>query len=174
VLPETDAQAHYRYGIRKQASPLEPSLKPASSALGLSASLRSKRPNKLARMLAPAARRICGSSPPAIRSSFGSKAPSTFPNLMDATVGEQNAVSPMRSQGRLPGRTASWAAGAFPAAVFLAQRGGLKGGKARAETMTPERRAEIAKKAARSSWKGELFCLALFRFALSSEARTLA
>jgi hypothetical protein len=33
------------------------------------------------------------------------------------------------------------------------RKGGLKGGKARAESMTPERRAEIAKKAAASRWK---------------------
>jgi hypothetical protein len=33
------------------------------------------------------------------------------------------------------------------------RKGGLKGGKARAESMTPERRAEIAKKAATARWK---------------------
>jgi hypothetical protein len=33
------------------------------------------------------------------------------------------------------------------------RKGGLKGGKARAESMTPERRAEIAKKAAATRWK---------------------
>ena len=31
--------------------------------------------------------------------------------------------------------------------------GGLKGGKARADSLTPERRSEIAKKAAESRWK---------------------
>jgi hypothetical protein len=39
-----------------------------------------------------------------------------------------------------------------PAAVSLGRLGGLKGGKARAESMTPERRAEIAKKAAEKRW----------------------
>ena len=34
------------------------------------------------------------------------------------------------------------------AAVELGQQGGLKGGKARAEKLTPEERSEIAKKAA--------------------------
>lgn len=35
-----------------------------------------------------------------------------------------------------------------------AQRlGGLKGGKARAETLTPDRRAEIARAAAEARWK---------------------
>lgn len=33
------------------------------------------------------------------------------------------------------------------------QLGGLKGGKARAESLTPERRSEIAKKAAETRWK---------------------
>ncbi|MBJ7534576.1 RNA-binding protein [Rhodomicrobium vannielii ATCC 17100] len=39
--------------------------------------------------------------------------------------------------------------GKDPAAVSMGQRGG----KARAEKMTPERRAEIAKKAAEKRWK---------------------
>lgn len=38
------------------------------------------------------------------------------------------------------------------AAVELGRRGGLKGGKARAEKLTPEQRSEIAKKAAASRW----------------------
>ena len=33
--------------------------------------------------------------------------------------------------------------------------GGLKGGKARAETLSPERRSEIAKKAAEKRWSKE-------------------
>jgi hypothetical protein len=39
------------------------------------------------------------------------------------------------------------------AAVSLGRRGGLKGGKARAEKLTPDQRAEIAKKAAAQRWK---------------------
>ncbi len=39
-----------------------------------------------------------------------------------------------------------------PAAVMLGRLGGLKGGKARAANLTPERRKEIAKKAAQSRW----------------------
>ncbi len=39
-----------------------------------------------------------------------------------------------------------------PAAVSLGRRGGLKGGKARAERLTSERRSEIAKKAAQARW----------------------
>jgi hypothetical protein len=34
----------------------------------------------------------------------------------------------------------------------LGRRGGLKGGKARAEKLTPEQRSEIAKKAAEARW----------------------
>jgi hypothetical protein len=33
-----------------------------------------------------------------------------------------------------------------------ARKGGLKGGKARADALSPERRAEIAKKAAQKRW----------------------
>ena len=42
-----------------------------------------------------------------------------------------------------------------PAAVSLGRLGGLKGGKARADSLTPERRKEIAQKAAQSRWKTE-------------------
>lgn len=38
------------------------------------------------------------------------------------------------------------------AAVALGRLGGLKGGKARAESMTAEKRREIAKKAAAKRW----------------------
>jgi len=39
-----------------------------------------------------------------------------------------------------------------PAAVALGRMGGLKGGKARADKLTPEKRKEIAKKAAEKRW----------------------
>ena len=39
-----------------------------------------------------------------------------------------------------------------PAAVELGRLGGKKGGKARAEKLTPEERKEIARKAARARW----------------------
>jgi autonomous glycyl radical cofactor GrcA len=39
-----------------------------------------------------------------------------------------------------------------PAAVALGRLGGRKGGKARAEKLTPEQRKEIAKKAAQARW----------------------
>ena len=40
-----------------------------------------------------------------------------------------------------------------PAAVELGRRGGLKGGNARAAKMTPEERAESARKAAQARWR---------------------
>ncbi len=39
-----------------------------------------------------------------------------------------------------------------PAAVALGKLGGAKGGRARAEALTPEQRSEIAKKAAAKRW----------------------
>lgn len=39
-----------------------------------------------------------------------------------------------------------------PAAVELGRLGGKKGGKARAASLTPEQRSEIAKKAAAARW----------------------
>jgi hypothetical protein len=39
-----------------------------------------------------------------------------------------------------------------PAAVALGRRGGLKGGKARADSMTAEQRKSIAQKAAKARW----------------------
>jgi hypothetical protein len=40
-----------------------------------------------------------------------------------------------------------------PAAVALGRLGGKKGGKARAEKLSPKKRSEIAKKAAAARWK---------------------
>lgn len=40
-----------------------------------------------------------------------------------------------------------------PAAVALGRKGGLKGGKARADNMTPEERSEAARRAALARWK---------------------
>jgi hypothetical protein len=40
-----------------------------------------------------------------------------------------------------------------PAAVALGRLGGLKGGRARAESLTAKRRKEIAQKAAAKRWK---------------------
>jgi hypothetical protein len=43
-------------------------------------------------------------------------------------------------------------AGKDPAAVALGRRGGLKGGKARAASMTPKQRSEAARSAAQARW----------------------
>lgn len=40
-----------------------------------------------------------------------------------------------------------------PAAVALGRLGGLKGGKARAKSLSKKKRSEIAKKAAKARWK---------------------
>ncbi len=42
--------------------------------------------------------------------------------------------------------------GKDPAAVALGRKGGVKGGPARARTLSPERRREIAKQAAVARW----------------------
>ena len=42
-----------------------------------------------------------------------------------------------------------------PAAVALGRLGGLKGGKARAQSMTKAQRSEIASKAAKARWKAK-------------------
>lgn len=43
--------------------------------------------------------------------------------------------------------------GKDPAAVALGRKGGLKGGRARADKLPAKRRAEIARAAAKSRWK---------------------
>ena len=42
--------------------------------------------------------------------------------------------------------------GKNPHAVALGRRGGQRGGKARAEKLSPERRSEIAQRAAKARW----------------------
>ena len=44
--------------------------------------------------------------------------------------------------------------GKNPAAVALGRLGGLKGGKARAESLSAKKRSAIAKKAAAARWRG--------------------
>jgi hypothetical protein len=45
--------------------------------------------------------------------------------------------------------------GKDPAAVALGRKGGLKGGRARAEKLSPEQRSAAAKKAAAARWNAE-------------------
>ena len=47
------------------------------------------------------------------------------------------------------------AEGKDPLAVLLGQRGGLKGGKARAAKLSKKQRSDIAKKAAQARWGKE-------------------
>lgn len=56
--------------------------------------------------------------------------------VVDIATGERPKVDPKVSK----------------AAAALGRLGGLKGGKKRAEVLTPERRAEIARGAARKRW----------------------
>jgi len=52
------------------------------------------------------------------------------------------------------GERPRFAAEKNPAAVELGRLGGLKGGKARAEKLTPEERSRIARVAAQKRWEG--------------------
>ncbi len=63
--------------------------------------------------------------------------------IVDLSVGEagESAPKPKPEDG-----------GKDPAAVSLGRRGGLKGGKARATSLSAKRRKEIARKAAESRW----------------------
>ncbi len=45
--------------------------------------------------------------------------------------------------------------GKDPAAVALGRKGGLKGGAARAKSLSAKRRKEIAQRAAKSRWKSK-------------------
>ncbi len=63
-------------------------------------------------------------------------------SIVDLATSEDN--EPIDSELTADGKNA--------AAVALGKLGGLKGGKARANSLSPERRAEIAKKAAQSRW----------------------
>ncbi|MFZ0942880.1 MAG: hypothetical protein WB930_19755 [Syntrophobacteraceae bacterium] len=72
-----------------------------------------------------------------------SKAPRDI-NQLAAFIAEQATSDSKPEQSTGPQKN--------PAAVELGRRGGLKGGKARAEKLTPEQRKEIAKKAANARW----------------------
>ena len=52
--------------------------------------------------------------------------------IVDVATGEAEDAQPEKAEGQ--------------------RRGGLKGGKARAEALTPEERSAIAKKAAKARW----------------------
>ncbi|MDO8281813.1 MAG: hypothetical protein Q7U10_04205 [Thermodesulfovibrionia bacterium] len=59
-------------------------------------------------------------------------------NILAKSIVSQVTEEPMREKN--------------PAAVALGRLGGLKGGKARAESLTAKKRKEIAQKAAKTRW----------------------
>jgi hypothetical protein len=68
--------------------------------------------------------------------------------VLNAVTGElpcQASPSPTKKKALQPAKN--------PAAVALGRLGGLKGGKARAAKLSPNKRSQIAKKAAQSRWK---------------------
>jgi hypothetical protein len=62
--------------------------------------------------------------------------------VVEQAIGERLDGSPLPDKD----------AGKNPAAVALGKLGGPKGGRARAAKLSPRRRTEIAKKAARTRW----------------------
>jgi hypothetical protein len=67
----------------------------------------------------------------------------TDPNLLaravvEAAIGEPLTIKPIKGKN--------------PAAVALGRLGGLKGGKARAKTLSPKKRSQIARLGAMARW----------------------
>ena len=67
-------------------------------------------------------------------------------NIIAANIVEQTTNKPIPKSSQEKPKEKN------PAAVALGRLGGLKGGKARAEKLTPEQRKEISKKAANARW----------------------
>jgi len=65
----------------------------------------------------------------------------------------QDEIMPKRSSSEAVTQAAEDAPAKNPAAVALGRKGGLKGGKARAESLSAAERARIARKAAKARWK---------------------
>jgi len=63
-------------------------------------------------------------------------------NIVEQAIGEKLDGSPLEDKDK----------GKNPAAVALGKLGGAKGGKARAEALSPAKRKAIAKKAAKARW----------------------
>ncbi len=77
-----------------------------------------------------------------------SKKPADLNELAKSIVDEATA----KDQPKAPDTEPEADSGKNPAAVALGRLGGKKGGPARAEKLTKERRSEIAKKAAKARW----------------------
>ena len=69
-------------------------------------------------------------------------------DLLHATEVMQEVVGAL-----YPTQSLAAARGKNPAAVALGRRGGLVGGKARAQSLSKARRSEIARRAAEARWK---------------------
>ena len=63
--------------------------------------------------------------------------------VVEQAIGEKLDGSPLEDPN----------AGKNPHAVALGKMGGMKGGKARAESLSPRKRKQIAKKAAIARWR---------------------
>ena len=74
------------------------------------------------------------------------KKPPTDLNALASFIVERATAEPEDKKEQTPEELA------HAAAVALGRLGGLKGGKARAKSLTKKRRAEIAKKAAKARW----------------------
>ena len=72
----------------------------------------------------------------------------------DFAVTAFRVVQEATGQSEAPQEKLLTTEGKNPHAVALGRLGGLKGGKVRANMLTPERRKEIAKKAAQARWRG--------------------
>jgi hypothetical protein len=64
-------------------------------------------------------------------------------NVVEQAIGEKLDGTPLDDPNK----------GKNPAAVALGKLGGAKGGKARADALSPSKRKAIAKKAAKARWK---------------------
>ncbi len=73
----------------------------------------------------------------------------------DSNDGDDGDASDQTADTDSPPSDHSQPATKNPAAVELGRRGGLKGGRARAQKLSPARRSEIARKAAAARWGKE-------------------
>jgi hypothetical protein len=78
------------------------------------------------------------------------KKPPNDPNQLAAAIVAVATGEPQGAEEPAPDLQ-----GKDPAAVSLGRRGGLKGGPARAKKLSPKKRKEIAKNAAKARWKGK-------------------
>ena len=82
------------------------------------------------------------------------KDPDALAGCLWPTLSEVVTASRTESNEELAEGLREWReARHLSAAAELGSKGGKKGGKARAKALTPERRSEIAKKAAKARWK---------------------